>query len=882
MKFFYMLTAFCITWGVVPPADSATYSGVHDSVRIQLKWKHQFQFAGYYAALEKGYYADEGLHVRLIEGGPEHAPVQELLAGDVQYAVADAGALLTRSEGKPVVVVASIFQHSPQVIYTLANVQSLQDLRGKRVMMQHGNLTIEVQAMLEHAGLSRRDYVRIPIGSLSALIAGRTDAWPGYSSNEAFTLKQHGIPFRMFSPLDFGIDFYGDTLLTTEMEVSSHPERVAALRRASIRGWAYALAHKQEIVNLIRQKYNSQHKSEACLMYEANAIDKLMFQKIVPVGFSNPERWQQIAAVFKQMGLPVATIDWDTFLYQPDHEIIGKLWHYKYWITLALLILLVLVMYLYTVQLRQGIRKRTAVLEKVSSEYKDILDHMQDAYYRTNLKGELIWVSLACERQMGYERHELIGQQLSNLYYEQGGREKFLQALQENGGHLQHYEACLKHKDGSRLWSEVNSQFYFDEHGNIAGVEGNVRNITERKRVERESRELIDQLQQAQKMESIGVLAGGIAHDFNNLLVGVMGNAELAMLDNQQVELRPYLEQIFKSSRRGAGLVRQMLAYSGQGHISMGEQNFNELIQDVSELLGTVIGKQISLEQSLMVGLPDVYGDKNQLTQLVMNLMTNASEAMDNKPGKILLRTGIRHLSAQDFSGMYMATDIKAGYFVFVEVKDSGCGMDKQTQLRIFDPFFTTKETGSGLGLAALLGIVRSHGGTLALTSAPGEGSCFTIFFPALSSVRSTTEAQDTVSSESPTLSGTVLVVDDEETVREVAIGLLEREGLRVITAKDGAEAVHIFRQYADEIALVLMDLTMPRMDGEQAFHAIRAIRADVVVVLSSGFSESEAVDRLYHCGLAGFIRKPYTRNVLLTEISRFGVVNLSAQPLDS
>jgi len=466
---------------------------------------------------------------------------------------------------------------------------------------------------------------------------------------------------------------------------------------------------------------------------------------------------------------------------------------------------------------------------------------------------------------------------LTAIYYDEDGRDKFLQALQASDGHLQHYEVCLKHKDGSRLWAEVNSQFYYDEQGQIAGVEGNVRNINERKIAERKSQELTDQLQQAQKMESIGVLAGGIAHDFNNLLVGVMGNAELAMLDNRQNELHPYLQQIFKSARHGADLVRQMLAYSGQGNISMGKQNFNTLIRDVSELLATVIGKQIRLEKVLVDDLPDVYGDKNQLTQLIMNLMTNASEAMQAKPGKIILHTGVRHLFAEDFAAMYMATEIEAGDFVFVEVTDSGCGMDKQTQERIFDPFFTTKETGSGLGLAALLGIVRSHGGTLSVHSDKGKGSCFTVFLPTLADARMLPETKASDVAATPELSGAVLVVDDEKTVRDVARRLLEREGVQVVTAHNGADAVRIFRQYADQIALVLMDLTMPEMDGEQAFHAIRSIRSDAVVVLSSGFSEAEAAERLRGFGLAGFVRKPYTRKVLLNEIARLGVVDVSA-----
>jgi len=274
----------------------------------------------------------------------------------------------------------------------------------------------------------------------------------------------------------------------------------------------------------------------------------------------------------------------------------------------------------------------------------------------------------------------------------------------------------------------------------------------------------------------------------------------------------------------------------------------------------------------LMDDLPDVYGDKNQLTQLIMNLMTNASEAMQGRPGRIVLRTGVSHLGATDFHTMYMAADLEAGDFVWLEVQDSGCGMDAATISRIFDPFFTTKESGSGLGLAALLGIVRSHGGTLSVESEPGAGACFRVFLPSLGRAFSHDDAlpQTTELQLHSELHGAVLVVDDEAAVRDVARRLLERDGIRVLTACDGGQAIQIFRQHADEIALVLMDLTMPEMDGEQAFHAIRAIRSDAAVILSSGFSESEAAQRLYRHGLAGFIQKPYKRNVLLKEVMRF------------
>ncbi|MDX8405674.1 MAG: ABC transporter substrate-binding protein [Mariprofundus sp.] len=867
---------------ILPAAQAAT---APEQVRLHLKWLHQFQFAGYYAALEQGYFAREGLDVELIEGGPGHAPIREMLSGEVEYAVADCGVVLSRERGEPVVMLAPIFQHSPQVMYTRDDVHTAADLRAKRVMMQDGFLTIEVLAMLRQAGLADADFTRQPIGTIEDLIDKRTDAFPGYSTNEGFALQGSGTPFHMFSPRDYGIDFYGDVLVTSEAELRNHPERVAAMRRAVLLGWQYALKHPQQIIKLIQTHYNSQHKSDEHLSFEAAAIADLMEMELIPVGFSNPGRWHQIAAAFAGQGFAVDQIDWEAFLYEPDSSQPGWFSRNRYTLILAVMSALLLLLYLYNIQLKRGIRKRTQQLEAVSSQYRDILDHMQDAYYRADLNGNLIWISLASERHLGYARDEIIGKKIDLLYAKRDERQRFLAALAVAGGDLQHYEICLRHRDGGDVWAEVNAQYFYDQAGELAGVEGNVRNISERKQSEQESHELTAQLQRAQKMESIGVLAGGIAHDFNNLLVGVMGNAELALMDApDNSEMRSYLQHIFNASQRGADLVRQMLAYSGQGRFLMGEQYMNGLITDVSELLATVIGKKVVLKQFLAEGLPAVYGDKNQLTQLVMNLITNASEAIQDHVGTIEIRTGVEMLVPADFAGMYLANQHKAGHYIYLSVEDDGCGMDTATQARIFDPFFTTKETGSGLGLSALLGIIRSHGGALSLESASGKGTCFTVYLPALPSALPSaprSQAQPAQSAQSAqaaatfiTLPGTVLLVDDEAAVRDVAGQMLARAGIHVLKAEDGEAGVELFRKHADDISLVLLDLTMPKMDGEEVFHALQAIRPGVPVLLSSGFSESEAIERLQQHGLAGFVRKPYTRKTLLAKIEALAIID--------
>ena len=861
-------------WG----SPVSAHEGDLETVGLHLKWKHQFQFAGYYAAIEKGYYTDEGLNVELIEGGPGKSPIRELLEGHAQYAVGNASALLDRAEGNPVVVLASVFQHTAQVIYTRPDINSPEELRGKRiVMLQDGRRELGAFALLKKFEINKADFDLWPGGTPEDLVSGKIDAWPGYSSNEAYLFKKNSVDYRMFRPQDYGLDIYGDTLLTTEMELQENPQRADAFHRATIKGWEYALSHVDEVVELIKTKYDSQQKSRDYLRFEADVIVDLMVPDIIPIGLSNLKRWQRIATEFEALGYPVGQVEWKRFIYQPKPTLAHLLDHhvypYRLWIGLALLITLILILYTFNRKLRSGISSRTEELEALSIEFRDILDHMQDAYYRANPDGTVLWVSAAVERQLGYKREAVIGMQLAELYYEKDGSERYLKALEASDGELQHHEICLKHRDGSRLWAEVNAHYWYDDRGNVAGVEGNVRDINERKRAQQESEELTGQLQQAQKMESIGVLAGGIAHDFNNLLAAVMGNAELAMLDApEHGEMRHFLDQIFKASSKGADLVRQMLAYSGQGRFAMGEQNLNTLTAEVSELLGTVIGKKVQLDMALEDGLANLNGDKNQLTQMLMNLMTNAAESMGGTPGTISLRTGSVYLTRSDFPRMYLKDELQEGPFVFIEVRDSGSGMDRQTQQRIFDPFFTTKETGSGLGLAALLGIVRSHGGALTLDSEPGRGSCFKIYFPALENTGSESSEAELIQSESlETLHGAVLLVDDEEQVRDVAARILEREGISVISAADGEEGVALFRKHADEIAVVLLDLTMPKMDGEQAFLLMHKHRPEIPILLSSGFSETQAAEHLSQQGLAGFVRKPYSRKALLQAVVEAG-----------
>jgi signal transduction histidine kinase len=408
-------------------------------------------------------------------------------------------------------------------------------------------------------------------------------------------------------------------------------------------------------------------------------------------------------------------------------------------------------------------------------------------------------------------------------------------------------------------------------------VSDNIALAIERKLAEQERLRLEAEVRHAQKLESLGVLAGGIAHDFNNLLTGVLGNLELAlMMIEPESPAHSNVKEARASAERAADLSRQMLAYSGKGSFVIQAVDLNGIVTEIGNLLEVSVSKKVALSYDLARNLPPVVADVTQLHQVVLNLITNASDSMGEDGGVVTLKTGTRFCDRAYLGGTYLDDHLPEGEYLFLEVSDTGCGMDRETMLRIFDPFFTTKFTGRGLGLASALGIVRGHSGAIKVESAPGAGTTFTVLLP----VGDPSSAMPTVNEPEPvseTVTGTVLLVDDEDTVREIGMRLLEQAGFEVVGASDGCQAVDYYREHADEISCVLLDLTMPKMDGEETYRELRRIREDVRVVLSSGFSEQDVVSRFADGGIAGFIQKPYRYEKLVSEVQSASRPRLSA-----
>ena len=373
-------------------------------------------------------------------------------------------------------------------------------------------------------------------------------------------------------------------------------------------------------------------------------------------------------------------------------------------------------------------------------------------------------------------------------------------------------------------------------------------------------------LLETQKLESLGVLAGGIAHDFNNLLTGILGNSSLASLELPEGSpIQDYLGQINQASLRAADLCKQMLAYSGRGRFVVQKLDLNRLVEETTHLLQISISKQAVLRFNLAKGLPTIEADATQIRQVVMNLVINASEAIGEKSGVISLSTGLTRIDHAYLGGTIAAPEIPEGEYVSLEISDNGSGMSAETQAKIFDPFFSTKFTGRGLGLAAVLGIMRGHKGALKVYSEPGRGTTFKLLFPCATGPAETTAS---VAAARPSWrgQGVVLVADDEETIRSTTARMLRALGFDTALVANGRDAVDAFSANPGAYVLVLLDLTMPHMDGEQAFTELRRLQSDVRVVLMSGFNRQEAVARFTGKGLASFLQKPFSMEAL-TEV---------------
>lgn len=827
------------------------------TIDFQLRWKHQFQFAGYYAAIEKGFYQQEGLEVRLHEGAPDRSPVQEVLAGRAQYAEANSELLYERLKGKPLVALAAIFQHSPSVLLARADadIHSPQDLIGKQIMLMNGQVDADFHAMLLNEGIRPETIKIIPSSfDINDLASGKVAAFNSYLTNEPFFLKQKGIDFVVINPKKYGIDYYSDILFTSEQELKRNPDRVKAFRRATLRGWHYAMEHQSEIIELLISKYNVK-KSREHLQFEAEAMRALILPDLIDIGHMNPGRWQHMADTFVKAGMVDKDYTLDGFIYDPEHS--GELLKLRktlVTVTVAGVSLFLVAVGLFAVQRRLRLeneqrRKAEESLRESRERLRLQFEYMPVGCIMWDLDCVVRSWNPAAERIFGYTAAEAIGKSASELLVPNDIQTDINAIWQKlmAGAPTSHGVNKNMTKEGRLITCEWTDAVISDSSGSISGVISMVQDVT--MRLEHEMEQL-----KIEKLESVGVLAGGIAHDFNNILTGILGNITFAQMfvDSSHKACKP-LAEAEKASLRAGELAQQLLSFAKGGGPVKKVVSIQNLVSEALSLM--LRGSNIKADVDMPVTLHSIEADEGQISQVFNNIIINAAQAM-SKGGTLKVTAANEILaSTNPFA-------LAAGWYVRIAFADTGCGIAESDLKNIFDPYFSTKAAGSGLGLASAHSIIKRHGGNISVSSEPGRGATFTIHLPSLGETCTEQGIGTAGQNAGNHLGGSILVMDDEQMIRDLAAEMLNYLGYQVTTCINGEEAVAYYtvaRASGAPFAAVIMDLTIPGgMGGKEAARQILELDPEACLIVSSGYSSDPIMSDYSSYGFIGSVAKPY------------------------
>lgn len=828
-------------------------------VVVQLAWKHQFQFAGYYAALDQGYYREAGLDVTLAEGGEGTFAREEVLSGRAQYGVAGAELLLHRAGGDPFVVLAAIFQHSASILLTRADagIHHPQDLIGGRVMLLPGNKDADILAIFQNEGIPLNRIHRLDqTYNLDDLIQGRTDAVSAYITNEPWHLRRAGVEPGIIRPQTYGVDFYSDCLFTTEAEIEKRPERVEVFLEASLRGWDYAMAHPEEIIDLLIHRYGVRKRRDH-LRYEARAMEELIFPRLVEMGHMNPGRWRHIADTFFRLGALPEDFDLTGFLHDPNpgpdvRKLKIALLVLGAGLMGASLFLLLFVRMNRRLKKEVAERKRTeASLRESETRLRTIFETSRAGIILVSARGVITFANQCMAEMVGRPLAELIGSAYpEHVHPDQrdAGNENMKRLIDGEIDSVALERRYIR-KDGTDFWGFLTGKRHEDAAGNLVSLVGIIADITERVKLEQE-------LRQAHKMESIGTLTGGVAHDFNNILGAILGNTELALLDLPEwTPAHARLKAVQSAGLKAAGIVKQLLNFSRKTVQEMAPIGALAVIRDALGFLRSTIPATIDIRQRLPEKEVTILADPVQINQVLLNLCTNAAQAMEETGGALEVEVRRVSLTAESAAGY---PGLRAGDHLRIVIRDTGPGIDPGIAERIFDPYFTTKAVGkgSGMGLAVVLGIVRNHGGAIAVDGHPGKGAVFTILFPVID--REIADAA--AAGEIQTGTERILFVDDETTVTDVIGQLLSALGYRVETHCEPLKALERFRLDPHGYDLVITDMTMPGMTGVQLFFKLKEIRKEIPVIVCTGHSALIDEAKSEEIGVAAFLMKPILR----------------------
>lgn len=508
-----------------------------------------------------------------------------------------------------------------------------------------------------------------------------------------------------------------------------------------------------------------------------------------------------------------------------------------------------------------------ARLRSSEERYRALAENANDMIIEIDSALRLLYVSPSSQEVLGKEGESLMGRSALDFPHpeDRDAVARAFSQLFESRGPVE-FLARLPHCEDSWRFIEVRARPYETSEGELRAVAVG-RDVTARLRREEEQARFEEQLRQKQKLEGLGILASGVAHDFNNLLTSLLGNAQLVFLElPEKAPARARMQRVMAAGKRAAELTQQLSTYAGGGASAFRPTDLCKLVEEMADLLQVSISKKIRLSYQLPGDLPAIEGDPTQLRQVLMNLILNASESIGEHEGTVRVEAGSLYVDEAFRAEALLGKDLREGWHVFVRVSDDGPGMDAETRRRIFDPFYTTKFVGRGLGLAVVLGILRSHRGAVRVESRIGRGTAFTAVFPS-TPLHDVAQTHELDTEPSTRRGGTILLVDDEPDVREATTGMLEWLGFRVRTARDGLEALEAFRAHADEIDAVLLDIAMPRMSGDEVLDEIRRLRPEARVVLMTGYDAAKQQARIGEAPIC--LRKPFDAQELGESLDR-------------
>lgn len=843
----------CLSLAAAPPRK----------VVLQLSWHHQFQFAGYYAAQQQGYYRAAGLDVEFKTPRVDEDPANAVLEGKADFGIGGPDLLQHWGQGRPVVVLAAIFQHTPQVLLArpASGIQTIHDLRGKRVMIESQSASL--RAYLKAEGLAG-SLQELPHNfGIEEFVRGEVDGLSAYLTDEPFELKRLGLPYLVFTPQAAGFDFYGDCLFTRRELLQRDGPMVEAFRKASLAGWRYAMNHPEELIAWILDQYGSRH-SAAQLRYEAETMRPLLQPDLVELGYLNPGRWQHISRTMADLGLIPQGLNIEGFLYDPNPRSAFLRLQRLFAGTLAAALLAAGLSFLF-LRLNRRLREQIRRTEEVQTRLQSLFQNTTDAVFWVHRSPLDVFtvedinpaqarsLNLQVEAVRGQHLEAVIGPQMAAQVeprYRACLDTGLPQSYEESfplGGLLHTFETLLIPLP--------------DREGRFSRLVGFSRDVTLLRQDQEQRRE-------GQKMESLVLMAGGIAHDFNNLFQAALGNLEMTRASLQrQGNTIPSLDRVEEALAQAAALSGALLNFSGKGFRALELMDLAALTREKIQELEAERPLDNTLRATLPEGLPPLELDRDQMGKVILALVTNALEAIGEgrHPGAVGVR--IHPAPSAEPSGGFWVAPRPPADCLCLEIEDDGPGIPRENQTRIFEPFYSTKNTGRGLGLPATLGILKAHAAGLYLASRPGEGTRILVYFP-IHQKAPVLPAGAPI--KLPNIRKTILVVDDETLVRETLAELLrEVLGFTVIPARDGVEAVECFDRHASEIALVLMDATMPRMGGMEAFAALRARRPDLPGILCSGYGDEFGQQTAASHGFHSFLKKPFLIKELEQAIAR-------------